>query len=698
MGDVAGLFDPDRVAVVGASDREGSIGRALLENLAAFDGEVVAINPNRDTVLDQRCYPDVDSVPGTVDVAIVAVPAAVVVDAVREVGEAGVDKVVVITAGFSETGAEGARRERELAAVAAEYGLTLVGPNSLGILSSRSSLNATFGPIDAVPGDVSFLSQSGAFITAVMDWAQTENVGFRDIVSLGNKAVLDETDFLASWGDDDGTAVVIGYLEGIADGRAFVETARAITDETPVIVVKSGRTASGARAASSHTGAIAGNDRAYEAGLAAGGVLRAGSVQELFDWAQALRGLPHPDGDGVAVVTNAGGPGVLATDAVGASGFDLASFTAATREDLEAVLPAAATAHNPVDVIGDASVERFRDALDTVLSDPGVDAAVVISAPTALVDAGDLASAIAAVQRDHQTPVVAALMGGDWVEPAESVLQSAGIPNFFDPARAVGALDATRRHRNLATRATDDPRTLDVDRDRVEAILSQVRDREENHLGVEAMDVLTAYGIETPWAEIVDSPDAATDAVAQAGGDAVLKLVSPDVVHKSDIGGVQVGVGVEEAADVYEDLLARARAYQPDATVLGVQVQERLDVGAGTETIVGVTRDPDFGPLVVFGLGGIFVEVLEDTSVRLAPVGPHTGEEMVTGIDAAPLLQGARGRDPVDLDAVVDVVERISQLAADFPAILELDVNPLLATPDGAVAMDFRVTVDPESL
>ncbi|MFB6104587.1 MAG: acetate--CoA ligase family protein [Halobacteriaceae archaeon] len=698
MGDVAGLFDPDRVAVVGASEEEGSIGRALIENLSTFEGEVLPINPNRETVFGTTCYPDVESVPGDIDVAIVAVPPSVVVEAVDDLGAAGVDKVVVITAGFSETGAEGARRERALADVATEHGMTLVGPNSLGILSSRSSLNATFGPIDAVPGNVSFLSQSGAFITAVMDWAQTENVGFRDIVSLGNKAVLDESDFLASWGDDAGTDVVIGYLEGIEDGRGFVETARRITDETPVIVVKAGRTTSGARAASSHTGAIAGNDRAYEAGLAAGGVLRATSVQALFDYAQALRGLPHPDGDGVAVVTNAGGPGVMATDAVGTSGFDLASFAEATRTELDEMLPSAATVHNPVDVIGDASVERFRNALDIVLSDPGVAAGVVISAPTALVDATDLAEAIAGVQADHETPVVAALMGGDWVEPAEPVLADAGIPNFFDPARAVDALDATRRHRELVTRATDDPRSFDVDQGRVHEVLSRVRDREENHLGVEAMEILEAYGVPIPRGEIVDGPDEATAAVGTLEGDAVLKLVSPDVVHKSDIGGVRVGVSTADAADVYEDLVARARAYQPDATVLGVQVQERLDVGAGTETIVGVNKDPDFGPLVVFGLGGIFVEVLEDTSVRLAPVGPYTAEEMVTGIDAAPLLQGARGRDPVDVGAVVDVVERISKLAADFPAILELDINPLLATPDGAVAMDFRVTVDPDQL
>ena len=696
--DAAGLFDPDRVAVVGATESEGSVGRAIVENLGAFEGDVVPVNPGRETVFGHECFPSLGAVPGSVDLAVVVVPPGVAVDVVRDAGEAGVRNVVVVTAGFGETGAEGAERERELASVAEEYGLNLVGPNSLGVLSTPRNLNATFGPSNALPGTLSFMSQSGAFVTAVLDWANDEGIGFKDVVSLGNKAVMDETDFLRAWNDDPDTNVVLGYLEGVENGREFIDTAREVTRETPAVVVKSGRTEAGAQAASSHTGTIAGSEAAYEAGFEQAGVVRAENVQELFDFARALDGLPLPDSETVAVVTNAGGPGVMATDAVGDSRLSMASFADETIDALREAMPATANVYNPVDVIGDADLERFETAIDAVLADENVGCAVVVSAPTAVLDFADLAGVVTRLQAEHGTPVVACLMGGERTEAAEEVLGEAGVPNYFDPARAVGSLDALAVQRSIEAREYEAPAEFDADRERAREILERAAARGATRLGVEAMGLLDAYGIPTPAGEVVDDPEDAERAAADTEGPVVMKIVSPDILHKSDIGGVKVGVPDEDVRDAYEDLVTRARNYQPDATILGVQVQAVVDTDAGTETILGANRDPQFGPLVLFGLGGVFVEVLEDTSVRVAPVSEREAGGMLDDLRSAPLLRGARGREPADRESLVESIQRLSQLVTDFPAVLELDVNPLLATAEGVQALDVRLTIDPDEL
>ena len=702
MGTLTELFDPDRVAVVGATAREGAVGRAVTSNLLAdFDGETVPVNPNYDEVLDTPCVASVDD--ANADVAVVVVPPSIVLDAIEACGEAGTKNVVVITAGFGETGEDGAAREQRLADLAEEYDLNVVGPNSLGIMSTPSGMNATFGPENALPGGLSFMSQSGAFVTAVLDWANDNGVGFKDVVSLGNKAVLDETDFVDHWGDDPETDVIIGYLEGISDGREFIETARETAQDTPIVAVKSGRTSAGAQAASSHTGTLAGSEKAYEAGLDQAGVIRAESVDDLFDAAGILGSQPVPDTDSVAIVTNAGGPGVMATDAVGDAGLDLASFAPETTDALRESMPAEANIHNPVDVIGDADVDRFREALEIALADEHVGAALVLAAPTATIDFDALGDAVRETVETTDAPVAACLMGGDRTREPTRKLQEAGIPCYFDPARGIDSLATLAEYRDISRRTYADPMSFDVDRDRAREILETVRDRDDNRLGVEAMELLDAYGIATPAGEIVDSPSRAATVAADIDGDVVMKIVSPDILHKSDIGGVAVGVSDTDVADTYEDLITRARNYQPDATILGVQVQEMVDLDAGVETIVGMNRDPQFGPLLMFGLGGIFVEVMEDTTFRVAPVSEPEAREMTHEIQSAPLLRGARGRDPVDIDAVVDTIGRLSQLVTDFPAIVELDINPLVALPDAdgeanAAAVDVRLTVDPETL
>ncbi|SFR44870.1 acetate--CoA ligase family protein [Halogeometricum limi] len=697
MGELSELFAPRRVAVVGATEREGSVGRAIMENLVDdFEGDVVPVNPKYDEVFGVPAVAGVGE--SDADLAIIVVPPHIAVDAVREAGEAGVQNVVVITAGFGETGSEGASREQELVDVATEYGLNLVGPNSLGVMSTPKQMNATFGPENATPGNMSFMSQSGAFITAVLDWANDQGIGFKDVVSLGNKAVLDEADFVDAWGDDEDTDVIIGYLEGISEGREFIDTAREVTQDTPIVLVKSGRTDAGAQAASSHTGTIAGSDQAYEAGLEQAGVIRAESVQGLFDAARVLESQPLPDSDDVAVITNAGGPGVMTTDAVGDSRLSMASFTDDTLDAFSEKLPAEGNIYNPVDIVGDADNERFRNALDLALADDNVGSAIVLTCPTAVLDYQQLAADTVELQEKYDKPVAACFMGGERVKPAAEALTEAGIPNYFDPARAVQGLDSLSRFRDISEREYDRPTTFDVDEKRVHEILSSVEDRDDTRLGVEAMDLLDAYGIETPQGDIVDAPADALEVAERIDGDVVMKIVSPDILHKSDIGGVKVGVPNEEVYDAYEDLVTRARNYQPDANIIGVQVQEMVDLDSGVETIVGMNKDPQFGPLLMFGLGGIFVEVLEDTTFRVAPVAESEARAMTEEIDSAPLLRGARGRDPVDVEGVTETIQRLSQLVTDFPAILELDINPLVATPDGVKAVDVRLTVDPDQL
>jgi len=690
MGTLSTLFAPDRIAVVGASERAGSVGRAVTQNLLdGFAGEVLAVNPNRERVLGLACHDHVGETDA--DLAVVAVPASAAVEVVRDAGAAGIENVVVITAGFGEAGE--ADRERALVAVAEEYGLNLVGPNSLGVLSTASGMNATFGPRDADPGGISFMSQSGALVTAVLDWAGDRELGFRHVVSLGNKAVLDETDFVREWGEDPGTDVVLGYLEGVEDGRAFVEAAREVTPETPVVLLKSGRTEAGASAAASHTGAMAGSEAAARAGFGQAGVLRADSVQELFDYAAILAGQPLPEGD-VAVVTNAGGPGVMATDAVGDTDLELATLADETRESLAAVLPAAASVHNPVDIVGDAPVERFADALETALADDSVGMAVVVACPTATFAFDDLATEVCRVQASTGVPVAAVLMGGASTATAAATLAEAGVSTYFDPARAVDALAALDRYATVRDREYTPPETFDVDRERARAVLDGAIADNRRLLGVESMDLLGAYGVPTPAGAVAGSPDEAVGIADRLDARVVMKIVSPDISHKSDIGGVEVGVERDGVADTYETLVARAHNYRPDATVLGVQVQELVDTDRGVEVLVGVTRDPQFGPLVMTGLGGVFVEVLEDTATRLAPVSESEVRGMFAELQSRPLLYGARGRDPVDVDALVETVQRVSQLAVEFPAIAELDINPVVAFPEGVSALDLRLTLD----
>jgi len=700
MPDLTGLLSPARVAVIGASDEPGSVGRALVENLTAFDGEVVLVNPNRDTILDRPSYPEIGAVPdpGTVDLAVIAVPPTAVTTVLEQVGAADIHNVIVITAGFSEAGDTGADREAALVEIAETYEMNLLGPNCVGLISTPSGLNTTFARGDPPSGSISLVSQSGAFIAAVLGWAAQHGVGFKDVVSLGNEAVLDEVDFLEAWGADPDTDVILAYIEDVEDGARFIHTAREVTAHTPVVAIKAGRSEAGAAAVASHTGSIAGSDAAYDAGFAQAGVQRVDTIQAIFDTGQILAGQPLLDTDAIAVVTNGGGPGVITTDAVAASRLELAPFDTALETALSDRLPAAVDIANPLDLIGDADVDRFETALGTVLAADDVGGAIVLCVPTATIDFDALAATIGEVQAAHGTPVVTCLMGGADADRAADTLEDYGIPNYFDPARAVTSLTALATQRDVQARTYETPRRFDVDTATAATVLAQARDRDAHNLGVEATPLLDAYGIPTPASEIVDSARAARRFATDRGEGIVMKIVSPDIIHKSDIGGVEVDVDPADVEATYHTLIDRAREHDPDAAILGVQVQALVAPAESTETIVGVNRDPQFGHLVLFGLGGIFVEIFEDTAFRVAPVTDRDAHEMIDAIQAAPMLHGARGRTPADTDAVAETIQRVSQLVTDFPAITELDINPLVVSPDGVQAIDLRLTVDPDAL
>lgn len=686
------LFAPETVAVVGATDRAGAIGRAVVENLdSSFAGDVVPVSRSAESVLGRPVVADVAD--AGADLAIVVLPAAATVDAVREAAEAGVDAVAVLSAGFGETGDEqGMRREQGLRDVAEEHDLALVGPNALGVLSTRRSMNASFGPSLPDAGRVSVLSHSGAMVTATLDWAAANDVGVRDVISLGNGAGIDEADVLRYWGADAGTDVVFAYLEDVQDGERFLEAAREVSLTTPVVALKSGRSDAGASAAASHTGALVGDDAGFDAAFEASGVVRAASQQDAYDLVDAFARQPLPRGDRVAVVTNAGGPGVLAADAIADADLSLAALSATTRDRLARSLPDAASVDNPLDVLGDATVERFVGALDVVLADEGVDAAVVVSTPHPLVDQADLVAGIGDAGRRYGKPVVTSLSGGPRSDETIEALAAADVPNYPDADRAANGLAALAAFAQRRRRPRTDPEPVDAERDRVSATLARAAAEGRETLGVDAMDVLDAYGVATPAAELVTSATDAMRFTASRDGPFALKVASPDIVHKSDVGGVRVGVSAEAVETAVADVLATVHEQAPAADVTGVLVQELAP--EGVECVAGITRHARFGPMVTFGLGGVLVEHLDDVVHGLAPLSQDEARRLVQSVDAAAVLDGARGSNPVDVDALAATLRRLSYLAVDHPELTELEVNPLVATPDGTVAVDFHAQLD----
>ena len=693
---LAAILAPKSIAVVGASRTPGTIGHQILTNLITerFTGSVYPVNARARSICSVRCAPSVSELPEVPDMAVICVPKEAVSAVAEECGRMGVRGLVVVSAGFREVGGAGGERETELLATTRRYGMRLVGPNCMGVVNTHPSvsMNATFAPGMPPTGHAAFVSQSGAMGVSVLDYAREYGIGIAQFASVGNKADVSGNDLLEYWEHDENVRVILMYVENFGNPAKFLQVASRITRTKPIVVVKSGRARAGARAAWSHTGALAASDTAVDALLTQAGVLRAGSVEELFDMAMALGVTPLPASRRTAVVTNAGGPGILAADALDAAGLDVAELSPQTVEALRPLFPPEASLRNPLDMIASATPAGYRAAVTAMLADPGIDAVVPIFIPPLNTDQESVAEAIADAARTNPAkPVLTVLMGRRGLPEGRAQLHAAGIPAYVFPESAARALAALNRYREWVARPVEATAPLDVDRAAATAIIARAVAERRGHLSeLEALDLLASYGVPVAQARAARGSAQAVAAADALGYPVVLKTISPDITHKSDVGGVRTGLrSAADVAQAFDAMLADVAARAPEARIDGVLVQRQLS--GAHEVITGVVRDATFGPLVMFGLGGVFVEVLRDVVFRLAPLDARTSREMVRGIRGLGVLTGARGSTCADLDAIADVVRRVGQLAVDHPAIAELDVNPLLALKHGAVAVDARV-------
>ena len=693
------FFDPESVAVVGASRQKGKVGREIVAGLVGggFGGKIFPVNPNAEEVEGLPCHPDLKSIGAVPDLVVIVVPPKFVPSVMKECATVGVKAVVIITAGFKEVGDEGRRLEAEIVQIARRAGIRVVGPNCLGIMVPGKRLNASFGGDLPAVGGVGYVSQSGALLTAILDMARANDVGFSALISIGNKCDVNELDIMSAFGQDEQTRVVAGYLESITDGDKFVREMERISQDKPVLLIKSGGTGAGAKAASSHTGSLAGNETAYEVIFDRAGIIRCDSVRTQFDYAQAFVHQPLPPGQRVAVITNAGGPGIMAADAIERKGLTFASLSDETIAKLAENLPAAANVNNPVDVLGDALPDRYEFALEVVLADPGVDAVIVVLTPQAMTDCTETARAVLrASEKTRGKPILAAFLGGPKIAEAVGLLRRGGVPQYDSPEGAVTTLRVMSNYVAWQNRPKRVVKLFPVNRRKVEQIIERHLRRGVREIAeMESKDILEAYGFVTPKGMIATSAEQAAGIADQLGYPVVMKIWSPDIIHKSDVGGVKVSLNSpQQVMDAFDLMIYRIPKKMPDADIHGVLVQEMCT--GGMEVILGMNRDPHFGPLLMFGMGGVTVEVLKDVAFYLAPITAEEARDMLSRTKAYQLLEGVRGQEGVDISAIAEGIQRLSQLVTAFPEIQEMDINPFVVGPEGTtpVAVDARISVE----
>lgn len=688
------LLHPGSIAVIGASRTPGKFGHTLVRNLVeyGFEGEIVLVNPNADSVLGLKTYPGLKAYGRGIDLSIVAVPAALVKDAVRDSVDAGAKSVIVLSAGFKEVGGDGVEREGEIVEICGNAGVRLLGPNCLGLINTECRLNASVARRMPSPGGVSIFSQSGAVCSTIVDWAHGRKLGLAKFVSLGNKGDLDEVDLLEALAADDQTKVICGYLETIAVGDTFVKAAENAASLKPVIILKVGTTEAGGRAATKHTGELDGRSVGYGAAFKRSGVVRADTFEDLLDYATAFGLQPLPRGNRVAVVTNAGGPGIMAADAVDRMGLEMAELGERSIATLKKKLPDGAVVFNPVDIMGDADPDRYVTAVTTLQDDENTDCLIVIMTNQVATQPVETAQALKNCLSGEK-PMIFIFMGGEEMRPGRDELATLGLPYYISPERGVKSMKAMVDYAAWRKRPPRIITRFPVNRRRVERILNRhVRRGHAEITEVHAKEILRAYDFNVPEGDITSSAEDAVEVAERIGYPVAMKIASYDIIHKSDVGGVKLNVADSEAVrDTFELMMLRVHRRAPEARVDGIYVEQMCS--PGLEVIIGMRLDPDFGPMLMFGLGGIFVEVMEDVTFNLAPITENEAMQMLMSTRSYKMLKGRRGRAAMDLQAVASGLQRISQLVTDFPQIAELDINPFVVREFGSapVVVDARM-------
>jgi len=697
------IFDPKRIAVIGASDTTTSVGYTVLRNLvgSGFKGVVYPVNPKRESVQGIQAYQDIPSLPAPPDLAVICTPAKTVPAIVRECGEAGTRGIVIISAGFREIGQEGRDLEQLVLDEQAKFdGMRILGPNCLGIIVPGLALNASFASATPPAGHIGFISQSGALCTSVLDWAIDEGVGFSYFVSVGNMLDVSMGDLIDYFGSATETQSIILYIESISEAREFMSAARAFARTKPIVAYKAGRFAESAQAAASHTGALAGLDAVYEAAFQRAGIVRIFESDDMFDCAELLARREPPKGDRLALITNAGGPGVMTTDALIARNGKLAELSEDTMKKLNDSLPSCWSHGNPVDVLGDAPPERFAKSVEIVLKDKGVDAVLVILTPQAMTDPTATAHAVAKVSAKARKPVLATWMGGHVVGDGIDVLDAAGIPTYTTPEKAVRAfmhmVDYARNLEILHETPRDVPLGFQLDRKRLRGVFDTVLSEGDDILSENVSKaLLESYDIPVTKPLPARSADEAVTVARQVGMPVVMKILSPDITHKTDVGGVVLNLATEEEVrEAYETMMENVAKKKPEAKVVGVTIQKMVTEPNAFELIVGTKKDPIFGPVILLGTGGTAAEVFKDRALAMPPLNEVLARRMVESLKSWPILKGWRGKPPMNIDRLIEILMRFSYLVADYPEIKEIDINPLLITPDDVIALDARVVVD----
>lgn len=691
------FFAPRGVAVIGASQTPSKLGYAVARNLiiSGYPGALHWVNPHGGELFGRPIYPDVASVPDPVDLAMILIPAAAVPQALKACAERGIRAAIVGSGGFREVGPEGAELERQCLEVVEAHDIRVVGPNCIGLLDTHLPLDTTFLPLPGpIPGDIAFISHSGAICEAVIDWARGQGFGLSRLISIGNQMDLEEADFLAPTAADPETRVLALYIEGVGDGQRFIEEATRVVSDKPVVAIKVGRSERGRAAVASHTGALAGEDVAYDAAFRKAGVLRAESSESLFDWARALAWCPLPAGRNVAVLTNAGGPGAIAVDALDAAGMYLSDLTEETTSALADFLPPAASLRNPVDMLAGAGPAEYADALRALLADPGVDSVMVILPPPPVSTAADIAGAMIPVIRAAVKPVVVTLMGEDLILQAAKLFRQAKIPDYRFPERAASALRVlVDRAEILSVPSTLVPRPAGLRRETAETILDKYTGADNFLPAHLANEMAKAYGLPVPEFAVVSTVEEACKAADHIGYPVALKVIAGKVTHKSDIGGVELGLPDSEAvARAFQRIQSALAEHDAGGAFEACLVQAMA--GSGQEVIVGMVQDPNFGPLMMFGSGGVEVEGLKDTAFALAPLAEADLDHLITSTWAGQRLQGYRNIPPADVVSVRECLVRLSHWAVDFPRVKEIEINPLRVFRQGAAALDIRVRLD----